>query len=403
MALATISLYLNVSNSNKVGEAPIIIRITKDRKHKYKSTGIRILPKFWDERKGKIKPSHPHARQFNGVIDKLMNDIQNDITKEETVNPNISVNRIKENIATKVKNNDFFEVAEEMNRRYEADGKIGTLDLSRAVLNKFSKFLKTTSIQFGEITPRTLNKYQTYLLTELKNRINTAGKDLKYINRVFNYAIKVGIINDGQNPFKIFSYETEKTQRVFLTETELKSIEQVSVNERVNRTRDIILFQFYSGGLRISDILLLKWNQIDDGRIYVNIKKTNTQITHMLNENALTLLEKFYTDEARPNDYVFSMLPKNFDENSLRELDTNISRATAKINKDLKIIAWYSNIDKPLSTHIMRHTFATIALSKGIRTDVLQKVLGHSNIRETQIYAKMLNQTVDEEMKKFKL
>lgn len=122
----------------------------------------------------------------------------------------------------------------------------------------------------------------------------------------------------------------------------------------------------------------------------------------MLHEKAIAILDKFKTEASKPSDYVFPIVPNELNEKDLIELDLQISRGTARINKDLKIIATKAEINKPLSTHIIRHTFATLALSLGISTEIIQKILGHSNIRETQIYAKMLDTTVDEQMKKFK-
>jgi integrase/recombinase XerD len=133
-----------------------------------------------------------------------MNDYQASVTKEETIAPTISVNRIKENISGKYHSNDFFAIADEMNARYRAEGKVGTEALGKSVLNKFKSFVNSDTLQFDEITPNLLNKYQNFLITELGNKTNTVGKDLKYIGRVINKAISLDIINESINPFRKF-------------------------------------------------------------------------------------------------------------------------------------------------------------------------------------------------------
>ncbi len=95
------------------------------------------------------------------------------------------------------------------------------------------------------------------------------------------------------------------------------------------------------------------------------------------------------------------MLPKELDMNNPRLVDNEISSATAYINKNLKIIAGKVGIEKPLSFHISRHTWATRALRKGISIDKVSKIMGHAAIRETQIYAKIVNEELDKAMDVF--
>ena len=95
------------------------------------------------------------------------------------------------------------------------------------------------------------------------------------------------------------------------------------------------------------------------------------------------------------------MLPDDLNENEPRELDNAISSASAYINKNLKIIAKKAGIEKPLSFHISRHTWATRALRKGISIDKVSKIMGHAQIRETKIYAKIVSEELDKAMDVF--
>jgi site-specific recombinase XerD len=95
------------------------------------------------------------------------------------------------------------------------------------------------------------------------------------------------------------------------------------------------------------------------------------------------------------------MLSDDLNESDARDLDSAISSASAYINKNLKFIAQKAGIEKPLSFHISRHTWATRALRKGISIDKVSKLMGHAQIRETQIYAKIVSEELDKAMDVF--
>ena len=161
----------------------------------------------------------------------------------------------------------------------------------------------------------------------------------------------------------------------------------------------MFVFSCYAGGLRISDTLLLKWSNVRDGRINISMRKTGEQLAFKLPTVAVDIVSK-YADQKSERQYVFPALRlKN--ENNPRELDSAISSANAKINKALKQIATDAGITKNLSFHIARHTFATMALRLGIGIEYVSKILGHSAIKETQIYAKIVNSSIDNAMDVF--
>ena len=165
----------------------------------------------------------------------------------------------------------------------------------------------------------------------------------------------------------------------------------------LQKAKDIVLFQYYSGGLRISDALLLQWENIIDERVYLTIKKTGKQTSHKMTNKAMEIARKY---SEKRNRFLFGYINEQIDLADPVELDREISAKTALINKALKRIAKIAGLNKRLTTHLLRHSFATNALQQGMSLDVLQSILKHSNIRETQIYAKVLNQKVDAEIDK---
>jgi integrase len=129
--------------------------------------------------------------------------------------------------------------------------------------------------------------------------------------------------------------------------------------------------------------------------------KTGTQLSIKVPNKSLEIINKYKPEIVNPNAFVFPMFPADIDLDNARELDTEISRATAYINKNLKTIATKLELNKKVSFHVSRHTFATRALRKGISIDKVSKIMGHAAIRETQIYAKIVSSELDKAMDVF--
>jgi integrase len=163
----------------------------------------------------------------------------------------------------------------------------------------------------------------------------------------------------------------------------------------------MFVFASYAGGLRVSDVLQLQWKNFEGEHLLFTVKKTGQQLSIKLPNKALEIIEKYKPKKPLPQGFIFPMLSDGLDMNNPRLVDSGISSATAYINKNLKIIAKKAKIEKPLSFHISRHTWATRAIRKGISIDKVSKIMGHAAIRETQIYAKIVNEELDKAMDVF--
>ena len=168
----------------------------------------------------------------------------------------------------------------------------------------------------------------------------------------------------------------------------------------MNLHRDMFIFSSFAGGLRVSDTLLLQWRNFDGTHIHFSVQKTNSQISIKLPEKAFSIINH-YKEERKSADFIFPMLPDNLDLKDIPAVNQAISSATAYINKNLKTIAKKAHIEKNISFHVARHTWATRALKKGITIDKVSKLMGHAAIKETQIYAKIVNEELDKAMDAF--
>ncbi|MFP5040476.1 tyrosine-type recombinase/integrase [Parasediminibacterium sp. JCM 36343] len=297
----------------------------------------------------------------------------------------------------------FFEFAESAIEPFLKDGKIGTYDKNKAVIAKLKNFANAATLTFQDITPEFLTKYQNYLKNTLNNKTNTANNSFKFISQMFKLAYNQDLIDHKIIPFNKFKIKSEKTQRAYLSEDELNLIEnyQPTPGTRLELHRDMFVFSSYTGGIRISDILQLKRKDFDGTNLNITMQKTGGQISVKVPNKALAIIEKYTKPDGNTNDYIFPMLANDLDAKNPRVLDNALSSATAYINKNLKLIATKLNLDKPLSFHISRHTWATRALRKGISIDKVSKLMGHANIRETQIYAKIVSSELDKAMDVF--
>ena len=155
----------------------------------------------------------------------------------------------------------------------------------------------------------------------------------------------------------------------------------------------------YAGGIRCSDTIALKWEHYNkaERRIAKTIQKTTRQHQIRLPEQAIAIIEKYYSETVQQGDYIFPFIPENRDysPSEFYYLKNLLGR---KANNHLKHIGKELEIPFKLSFHVSRHTFATRALRKGMRMEYVSKVLDHSTISQTQVYAKIVNSELDKAM-----
>ena len=400
--MASVAIVYRKDKLNKKGEAPVHLRIIKDRKTSYIATGIMLPENEWDVKFNRVKKNHPNSARLNSFLANKFTELQDNVYEHQTVAKSLTTKRLKEKIYGKTPTN-FFDFGLRVLEGYEKQNMIGTYDKAQSILAKLEKFNCSKNLMFQDIDPNSLDKYDSYCRKEWENKTNTVHKDMKFIRKVFNDAIRLEIVEPQENPFARYKLKLEKTQRTFLTEDELEEIAKVECTPgtRLELHRDMFVFAAYCGGLRVSDMLQLKWKNIDKTHIHFTIRKTGSQLSIKVPDRALAILEKYRPKKAEKEHYVFSMLQNGLNEKDLRQVDNEISSATAYINKNLKILAAKAEIEKPISFHISRHTFATRALRKGISIDKVSKLMGHAAIRETQVYAKIVNEELDKAMDVF--
>jgi len=397
--MATLATVLRKDKINKKGKAPIHFRITKNRRNRYISSSLSIEPIHWDEMKERIKPAHPNSSRLNSFLTNKYNELQDQVFEFETHSKSLSTGVLKEKIMGK-KPADFFHFAEIAQQEYWEAKQVSTHKKNKYILQKLVAYRKGRSLDFYDIDVEFLKRYETYLRDVKGNGANTIHKDFRFIRTLFNRAVRLGTIDMNQNPFNRYKLKSVKTQRTYLTEEELQSIVDLSLDSfsQLDLTRDMFIFASYTGGLRISDILKLQKDNFDSSHIHFAIHKTKGQLSIKIPNKALDIINK-WADQSQV--FVFPFMPDNIDFDNVENLAKKISSKSAIVNKHLKTIASQTGLTKNLSFHVSRHTWVTRALRKGISLDKVSKLMGHAQLKDTQIYAKIVSQELDKAMDVF--
>ncbi len=396
--MATFTPLLKKQNSLKSGEYPLMIRVIINRKPIYISTGIRLHIDQWDDKQRKIK-KHPNSKLLNNKLAKCLYDIQSKLIELESNNPYITASEFKKIISGENNTESFSDYFKNYIVVLLEQEKYGTHDKFEAVYRKLIKYRKGKEIKFNEINVEFLKKYDSYLRNILKNSTNTIHGNFRIIRKLINDAVREGLMKIDQNPFLKYPLKLEKTNRIFLTEEEILAIKATDfeVNSIEYHVRNMFLFSCFQGGIRISDLLLLKKKAIEEDRLNLIMHKTKEPINIKLLDKSKEILNK-YINEIHPDDYIFPFLVNGVNDTNNLIRFNSISSKTAHINAILKKVIKKAGINKSVTFHIARHSFATIALKKGIRLEHVSKILGHGSLKTTTIYAKIVNSDIDKSM-----
>lgn len=391
----SILFYAKRAKASVNGLVPIYTRITINGKRIELSSNRFVEISKWSTEAGKMKGNSEEARSINSHLDMLR--IQIIDMQMELVHKKIPVTA--ETLKSKILGVDerarmLIPIFQDHNNKIkELVGKEyapGTLERYKTSLSHTIEFLqwkyKISDIEINKIDHAFVTDYEFWLRSVRNCANNTAVKYIKNFSKI----IKLCLANDwlDKNPFANYKSKVKEVERVYLSEEEIQSIINKDFKtERLSLVRDIFLFSCFTG-LAYIDVKNLTKSHISigiDGEkwIFTHRQKTETASKIPILPVTQMIIDK-YLDH-----------PKSNNEDRLLPIFTN-----QKMNAYLKEIAGVCEIEKELTFHIARHTFATtVTLTNGIPIESVSKMLGHKNLRTTQHYAKVLDKKVGEDMK----
>ena len=400
--MASIKIILRNDKINKkTGLSPLYIRIIKNRKIKFISLGIKIDPKYWNDEKMSIRKGATNYQELNNYIIQKRAEAQRISIEMESSSKDISILKIKEEILG-VKPLLFFEFADKKLEELENVLTYNTITGYRSYLNKLERFWGNRNITFNDITINFIKRFEAHLYNEVKNKSATVRKMIITIKLIFNHAINDGIINSDLFTFKNYTIKSKNAVKNYLNEEQFKSLLKYDENilSKFKVCYDMFVFASYAGGLRFADVLELKWdNYIEaEARLVKVIRKTGRKHQFKMPNKAISIIEQYNKPESKSTDYIFPLLQGiSYKRNSKKERST-ITSMNSKTNKILHKIEKDLELPFSLTFHTSRHTFATRALNKGMRIEHVSKLMDHSNITTTQVYAKIVNKELDNAM-----
>jgi len=404
--MASVKLILRTDKLNSKEEAPLYIRLIKDRKTRFISLGQWLNPKHWNETEQKVKKSFPNSARMNAFLAEKVSEAQGKVLEVETKNKEISTKQLKVAVMGK-EPTAFFAYADKKIENIKNRLRYSSYSIYKVYLDKFRRFVGNNDLYFDEIDPTYLKKYESHMMNTLKNDINTVEYSFRIIKLIFKEAITEDVVSYANYPFLKFRVKKKPTNRNFLNEIQYQAFIGLDMSDQkimVSKARDMFEFGTHAAGLRISDLITLRMEDVnlELERLSKYINKTGRVHSFKLSTRAKEILNKYITPEMQPKDYIFGMLNNSIDCNDDTPLlKQKLDIARKRLNDSLKVIQKAIDLPFALSTHCARHTFATRALNKGMRIEHVSKLLDHKDIQTTQIYAKIVAEELDKAMEIF--
>lgn len=402
----SVSFHLYLKNKKrKNGEFPVYLRITKDRKHKYISTGISVMKKHWNPEKEEVRRNHENYKTLNEILQNKVIQAEN-AQKELMRNGKGSAKAIQQKLKAG-KNTDFFSLGDQWYDELVTEGKYHQSKNLKVVLRKIEEFEGERFLALNYIDTAYLERFEKFIAINYKNKANTIHKNFKIIRKIIKTAIKSRLIND--NPFLLFdgAKQTKPSNKVKLSIEQIWAIEKLELKPDRNiwHARNAFLFSFYSGGIRFGDICRLRWENVRDGRLSYRMHKNDKPFSTELNDFQNEILSRY---SGIDQEYIFPFLnsAKEYSELELRKAISSRNVIVNGKNEEnnesgLKKIAKMAGIDDNISFHVSRHSFAQYAVEQGLDVYELMQTLRHSKIETTQQYLKGLDEELaDKAMRK---
>ena len=374
-------VYNRKKQLNKQGTALVQVEALLNQRKVYFRTNLYLKPEHWNSRNAQVD-NHPQAHDLNSMLFEFVLHLQAiELSLWKRGIP-VTLSLLKDAIKKDKPVNVTFPVFAKIYVQ-ESDRKRSTKENLMTTITVLQEF--RPGLDFKDITYTFLKEFEVHL-KEKGNSVNTIAKHLRQLRTLVNEAINQGYIPSDAYPFRKFKIKQEKGRKEFLTPDELKRLENLDVDKKLRHVLDAFLFCCYTG-LRYSDFCQLTPENIIrvNGKRWLHFKSVKTDVEirlplHLLFEGkALAVLERYdiVTDFAKigPN---------------------------SEANKYLAQLATLARIRKHITYHVARHTCATLLVHQGVPITTVQKLLGHTSVRTTEVYSEVLSNTIIRDLKAIK-
>ena len=401
------------------GEVALRLRISYAGHRRFIPLPYRVRYKDWNPKKREVRKNHPDHLKLNNELQNALEQATSSVLDLRARGVILTADRIKDAVAGQLDggsdrySNDFLVYARERVEDYRRRGQYPTYERLMSTVRKVEAMLvkqrRNATLSFAEVDVRFLNDFETYCIEVRGNKPNTVSKSLKGIRTIYYKAIREGIVSQADNPFFHITMPERPGTKERLTEAEIERMRLLELDpeSKTRLVRDAFLFAVYTGGMRFGDVCLLRWTNFrrdgDKLRLAYRMSKSQKERDLAVVPAAEAVLVRY--ERRRDEDeeaYVFPFLDA-YDLDVGRPDPERLRRSTASqttlANKTLKEVASLAGIQKHVTTHVARHTFADLARKKGWGVYDISKALAHSKLRETEVYlASFDHDALDEKM-----
>ncbi|GAB3809499.1 site-specific integrase [Spirosoma humi] len=414
---AAVKVIYFTSKTLSDGSHPFMLRITKDRKRKYISTGLTIHPKFWNEETNTFRKSVPAVKRK--VIEEALRKWEEKyINAAETLAESDEVHDVR-SVATKVSSErlvtrkfKLLAYFDELIGQFDKTGNVGNSKVYRDVQNNLRRFIgEGQDVSFDGINIKFCNEWEIKMRSEGLTEITLSVK-FRTLRAVLNKAIANGYAKPTSYPFARNAAEKNKfqigkfnltTTKRAISKADIRKVEGYKpspyegpyaslrdTSQRVQLAKDLFLFSYYCGGINFVDMATLRWKNIgtdleDKPRLSYIRQKTGGKFSLRLMPVVLAILERYKGEDVYPNAYIFPILNTALHKTPT-QMHNRCSKIMGQVNQDLKTIGTAVGITTPLTTYVARHAFASALKHSGVSTAVISEAMGHTDERTTQIY-----------------
>lgn len=382
----------------KNGESALYARIYIDSKRTEISTRLFVHPRHWDSSKFEVKTSHPDHQYINTSLSDFKAEVRREFLMMAAMSPMVNLADLKRKylkIEEKPIYKTLCEAFDYHNAKVEQLAKVGKLSeethlryeiTKKKIVGFMKEVYKVNDKLLKDLKLNFVTDLEHYFLTTQKLHCNTTYKYIKNLKKVVQFAIDADWL--AKHPFNQYKSLYVWRERDVLNQEEIDILMNAEIKiARLAEVRDVFIFCCYTGFAYIDTFNFERDAVLRglDGEFWLKAHRQKTKVKESvpLLPIPLKIIERY-----RNHEYCVKY-------NKLLPINTN-----QRYNAYLKELADICGIKKNLTTHLARHTFATtITLSNGVPIETVSSMLGHKNIKTTQIYAKVVEKKVSEDMK----
>jgi site-specific recombinase XerD len=383
-----IKVILRTSIVYKNGKSPLMLRFIHERTSKQLSLGVSVEPCYWDKEVEMLTADCPERVTLQSQIDSALAGYRKKIQRLEALDMKVDFDNLFD-LTSKCTPQLVDSYFERQIAAMKQAGKINTAIKYTATRTSLVKF-HPAKLRFEDITPNLLVDFETFLRGE-GNQSNSIATKFSVLKAVYNKAVADKIFLCKENPFvlyKVGQHWTQTRKRAVHKEDIQRLIQAelpITKSPYTEFARDIFLFSYFSAGINFKDIATLRYNDMEEDRIFYRRHKTGKAMTCRLHPQAKAIIARYAHSEAMQEDYIFPILDCHIHRTE-QQIHNRVHKVLIHINRELKEWSKRLGLHTPLTTYVARHTYATVLKRSGVSVALISESLGHSDLSTTQIY-----------------